>query len=443
MMEPARTGAAMPAPGAGQRTNLRHGLGRRLGLGYRWLIWVLITLFAFNQTLQTFAYPVLVPALLQEINLSYVMAGGLMSAYMLPMTAVMMPAGMLADRIGSRGVVLGGLALISVGTLLFAMANSYPLAVVSRVVMGVGAGIGIIMPSPVLAHWFSKAEFRSVLGLHVGVGKAGSILATWILPPLALALGWRLGYGVVSLIGPLTLLLTALFLVSRPSDIGLPDDKQFAVPGQARPRPDRTEERVSVRQLATSGNFLLLTLAQFFIFGAYYGGINWLPTYFKVVVGLDEVEAGFQTGIVLWGTIIGFALTGPVCNWLGRCLPVYRFGAAGIAVCLALFATSVVPVLPGWTWPPLMLVCGLCIAVVMLFMTIVAGIVPANSLGTAIGFGYTLSYIGSIVTPALMGAVADYTGSLTVSLYVPTFCAAACALLALFVKENAAIGKAA
>lgn len=407
-----------------------------LGHHYRWVVWTAISLLAFNQNLQTFAYPVLVPSLLAELGLSYSLAGGLMSAYLLAMASLMIPVGMLFDRIGGRALTIGGLAVMSVGTLLFAVASSYPVALLSRALVGMGMAVAIVIPAPMLAFWFSKSQFASVLGLHVSLGKTGSIVATWLLPVLIGLLGWRLGYGVVSLFGPLALLVAMVLLADEPDDVHLKASQQFAVPRAAQQPRRRETQRVPLRQVVGNRDVLLLAVAQVFFLATYYGAINWLPTYFKVDVGLSEVDAGFTTGMILWGTIIGFALTGPAANLAGSCRPLYTGGAATTTALTVLFAGGILPALPSWTWAPTMLLYGLCLSNMMLVMPILTSIVSRSAFGTASGFAFAVSYLGPIASPPLVGAVADWTGSLTTALWVPVATGALAVVLSLFVKEG-------
>lgn len=399
-------------------------LARALGHRYRWVIWLTLSLAAFSQNLQLFAYSVLIPSVLSELRLSYALAGTLSSAYMLSVALSMTPSGILSDRIGVRKMMIVALALLSAGALLFATATTFELAFLSRVLMGAGAAAVMILPAPILAFWFPKAEYRSMFGLHVSVGKVGSVLATWALPPLVLALGWRLGYGILSLLGPLSLLAALVFVVGRPEDVGLPRGRSWASGrGTGGRIESRSDARLSWWRLLRLPGLLALGVSQFFYFGAYFGMVNWLPTYFRSTVGLAEVEAGLFTGVILWGTIVGFAASGPAANAIGRCRPLYSAGLATTGVFTILFAASLVPGLPTWAWIPLLFAFGLGLSAMVLIAPLVTSIVPVNSLATGSGLAFALGFTGAMVTPPVIGALADYTGSLSGAFWLAVGCA--------------------
>ncbi len=422
--------------GRGLFTGLMRGTAMRLGDNYRWLIWSAISLQAFFQNVQTFAYPVLIPPLLHELNLSYSLAGGLMSVYLFSMAAVMLPVGILADRLGFRPLVIAGVALMVGGAALFGTAGNYGMAVASRLLTGIGSAIAILVPSPVLANWFSKAQFGTVLGVHVAAGKTGSILATWVLAPLIAAFGWRLGYGIVSIIGPIALLICVLFFLDRPEPIGLSGKHTYAVPPERRSDKAERPPSLPLSALLRNRNVLLMASAQFFLFWTYFGAINWMPTWFTEVVGLSGVESGFYTGFILWGTIAGFALTGPVCRLVGACLPPYRVGVAATSLLVALFPSGALLWLPTWSWAILLFLLGISLSPMMLIMPIMATLVPGSSLGTAVGIGFSFAYFGAMVGPPLIGAMADSSGSLSIGLWAAVAAGIACVLISLFVREG-------
>ncbi|MHB1133888.1 MAG: MFS transporter [Chloroflexota bacterium] len=426
----AAEGAALPA-GA-----LRLHLARRLGLQYRWVVWLAISLGAFFQNFQLFSFAVLVPSLLAELGLSYAVAGTLSSAYTLASIVVMAPLGAAGDRLGWRPLLIAGMLAMSAGSFVFAAAQSYVWAMLGRVLLGLGASVIMVMPPALLASWFGKSQYRSVLGLHISLGKTGSILATWLLPSLIVAFGWRLGFAAVSVIGPLAF-LAAFLVANQPSEVGLRGRDSFAVPRASRGA-ERLAPPPSLLEVARDRNIWLLAFSQGMLFIAYLGTVNWIPTYLKVVTGASEVEGGFQAGFILWGTIVGFALSGYAVNWLGRARPLYSAALLGTTVMTALIAASLLPALPTWLWPPFMFVYGLFLSMMVLINLLVASLVSPRAIGASMGLVFTISFIGQMAGPPLVGAVADRTGLLTNGFWL----AAGCALLgfctSLLIKEGTA-----
>jgi MFS family permease len=101
------------------------------------------------------------------------------------------PGGTLIDRFGARRVVGAALAAIAVGNALALVAASYPLAVLARLVVGLGTGSGFVAGS----DWVRAAGGSAAAqGLYGGVSVGGGGLAIGIVPLLIPALGWRAPY---------------------------------------------------------------------------------------------------------------------------------------------------------------------------------------------------------------------------------------------------------
>ena len=99
------------------------------------------------------------------------------------------PVGVLLDRYGSRALLLVGLVLMTGGQLLFAFVESYPLAVVARVVIGAGDAMVFVSVIRLVAAWFLVRQAPVVTQLTGQVGQTGAILAaaplSWALAPSA------------------------------------------------------------------------------------------------------------------------------------------------------------------------------------------------------------------------------------------------------------------
>lgn len=110
--------------------------------------------------------------------------------------------GMLTDKYGPRIVYALLLAICSVPCFMFALADTFEQAALSRFLLGfIGAGfvIGIRMVS----EWFPANELGTAEGIYGGWGNFGSAAAAMSLPALALYFGgddgWRYAVGLTGL----------------------------------------------------------------------------------------------------------------------------------------------------------------------------------------------------------------------------------------------------
>jgi MFS family permease len=125
------------------------------------------------------------------------------------------PVGVLLDRFGSRRLLLSGLALLTVGQLAFAFAESFPAAIAARVLVGLGDATIFISVMRLIALWFLVRQAPLVTQMTGQVGQLGAILAA---APLSLALhslGWTRAFSVAAAVG--LLLMVAVVLIVKDS----------------------------------------------------------------------------------------------------------------------------------------------------------------------------------------------------------------------------------
>ena len=91
--------------------------------------------------------PVAIPVLQQTMGLSWMQAGFLLSVVQLAGMALGLPAGLLADRLGPRRVMLWGLCLLALSSAAGALAQTPDAMLVARAFEGAGFLLAVL-PAP-------------------------------------------------------------------------------------------------------------------------------------------------------------------------------------------------------------------------------------------------------------------------------------------------------
>jgi DHA2 family methylenomycin A resistance protein-like MFS transporter len=116
----------------------------------------------------------------------------IVNGYTLAFAALLLSAGALADRLGSRTGFLVGLAVFGVGSAACACATSLPALIVARVVQGAGAAALMPCSLALIAHTFpGPRDRRRALGLWGGVSGIGLAAGPVFGGILIAAFGWR------------------------------------------------------------------------------------------------------------------------------------------------------------------------------------------------------------------------------------------------------------
>jgi predicted MFS family arabinose efflux permease len=263
----------------------------------------------------------LVDELRARYGADYTGIGNVIGAYTLAYGIAQLTAGLLTMRVGSKRLLLVGLALATVGSGLFALTASYPLAVAARLLMGTAGGF-LYTPSVtyIFAAFDPRLRGRAMGVAETGVG-VGQIAGVVVLPALFAALGL-----VPAFLALPVLALTLGLAVA----LGLP------------PAQERTRRPGGLRALVGDRDFWLLVGGVSFVgMLAQVATLSWLPTYLRQVHGYGVMAAGISTAVVVIGLIVFSPLFGVLSDRLTARKPVMLFGC-GLALVgwLVLLLTS-------------------------------------------------------------------------------------------------------
>jgi MFS transporter, FSR family, fosmidomycin resistance protein len=161
----------------------------------------------------------LLPLIRDAFALSYAQTGLLVSAYGISLGGSNMPMGALADRVGSRPVIVVGLIGTGLLSLAMATADAYWQLLALLVLLGLVAGSYHAPAAALLARSFPKQVRGAALGLHITGGHI-SLFATPVAAALLVTASgtWRTSYLWLAAAPLLTALLVWRLRVPRQSE---------------------------------------------------------------------------------------------------------------------------------------------------------------------------------------------------------------------------------
>ena len=183
------------------------------------VIAVMIALFFFSFFYRT-SPAVISPYLVREFSLGAERLGLLSSIFFLVFAAAQVPLGPALDFIGCRKVVSVLGCLGAVGSLIFALAPSYGIAVLGRGLNGMGMSCMYMGTLTLAASWFPPRSFATVAGVVSSLGNTGALTATLPLALLAASLGWRGSFLLFAAVNLLLAVLAWVIVRDRPASPG-------------------------------------------------------------------------------------------------------------------------------------------------------------------------------------------------------------------------------
>lgn len=257
------------------------------------------SLFLMSMFFRTSA-AVISPQLAAEFGLDSAGLGRLSGAFFYAFAACQIPVGLALDRIGPRITVAILSAVGMIGALVFAFAHSADMALVGRVVLGVGMSGNLMGPMALLAAWFPPNRFATLSGTIVSIGTAGILLSGTPLALLADWLGWRYSFVIMAALNAMLGLTFWLVVRDRPEGAQAP----------ARPKGNPLK---GLGQVLSMPSYWMLSFASFMRYGTYMAvqGL-WLAPLMMYGLGHDAVEAGHAILIMGVGQMVGL----PIFGWM-------------------------------------------------------------------------------------------------------------------------------
>lgn len=342
----------------------------------------------FSLNILNTSYSIVMALIKADLALTYTMSGALTSIYFVGYAIGQVPWGALADRIGSRRVMVASILGIAVSTILFGFAQGFWQAALARLVAGL-LGAGVFVPGVrLVSGWFPQEERGTALGILSIGGSVGLISSSTLSPYIATIIGWR---GTIMGIGLLGLTLTAVLWVT------LKDNDAE----------ERTGGDGDLRDVLADRSFWALGVIQMARLGANYVFIAWLPLLLQEEFGMSLVAAG--------ATFSLFNIAGMVANPMGGIIS-DRLGEKSVllvsfaVLAAASFAFTLVK--GGLPMYAVILVIGWFINFVRSpSFALIPRLYGVERAGRVSGIQNTFASIGALVLPFLIGYIRDATDS--------------------------------
>jgi len=264
--------------------------------------------------------------------------GTLAATYFYVYTLLQIPVGVLADTMGPRRLLTGGSLIAGAGSLAFALAPTWEIAAVGRMLVGVGTSVVFIAILKISAVWFPARRFATLTGVTMFAGNLGAVIAGAPLAWVVAQTSWRSVFVGLAALSIALGLATWWRVRDRPEDLGFP-----AVNSIAPPEADRHWIHALREVLANAatwpGFFVNVGIGGSFLA---FAGL-WAVPYLVEVYGMPRVTAAEHASLLLLGVAVGALAIGWLSDRLGSRRGLMR-------ACTLLYALSWLPWILHVTW---------------------------------------------------------------------------------------------
>ena len=152
------------------------------------------------------------PLLTTDFNLTAGNLGLLAGGYFLGFASMQIPLGYLLDRHGPKKIVSSFLLIAIIGTVAFALAQSFSGLLISRILIGVGVSACLMGPLTGYRIWFEDEYQQRANAWMLMVLSMGFVFSTLPVQILLPAIGWRWIFGLIALLIFIVIVLVLLFI---------------------------------------------------------------------------------------------------------------------------------------------------------------------------------------------------------------------------------------
>ncbi|HDH87751.1 MAG: MFS transporter [Deltaproteobacteria bacterium] len=275
-------------------------MGKRI-----WMLLPLSLLFFLSQFYRATS-AVIASELMRDLSLTAENLGFLSSVFFYAFALIQIPMGASMDIFGAKRLILFLSSVGIVGAIIFALAHSFPVALIGRGLIGVGMACALMGPYKLISVWFPARAFATISGLILSIGTLGSIVAT---APLAFAvnwIGWRKAFLFIAFIHLVITIWIYIAVKDSPDEYQAGDISDLQNKNWVKGSMDGV---LSVLRLPS---FWLIALAAFVRYGTYISIAGlWAGPYLEHVYNIPLIDRGkilmlFPVGFLLGGPILGF-----------------------------------------------------------------------------------------------------------------------------------------
>ncbi|HEX9663632.1 MAG TPA: MFS transporter [Candidatus Binatia bacterium] len=360
------------------------------------LLWLVALGHTFTHWCPATFY-LLLPFLVKEMGLSYSQAGFLVTVRVAANLLVNIPAGMLVDIIGKKGLLMA-LALIATGVPYFLVGVSHNFFWVALFMAFVGVGNYLWHPAAISTLSEKYPDKRGfAIAIHAIGPNIGESVAPLLVGVLLLYLSWRNVLFLNLIPGIVIAFILWKFLFGKLNSRT-----------QSKKGLSAKEYLAGMKKMAQNPSILALVLVAGMRSMTQQGLHTFLPIYLTNDLGLSSAVAGLYLSVTQTAGMIGTPIAGSISDQNGR----KRVLTAG------LFSTSVVLVILAYFQLAWLFITGLALlgfflyAVRPVIWAWVLDLSPKELGGSAVSFFSGSQSLLSSLSPVICGFIADRWGIL-------------------------------
>lgn len=328
-----------------------------------WLVCFSATLFFFYECIQGNMFASITSEIIEDFHTDLLGASWMSSMYYLANVIFLFPAGVILDRYSTKNVILISLMTCIVGTLLFAISDSFQFGLICRFITGIGSAFCFLGCFQLASRWFPPHKMAVVTGLIITLAMSGGMVAQAPFTHLVMLFGWRKAVLLDGLFGLFIALIIFSFVKDHPYE-KLAHQSNNAQETHL-PFWQALILAYTNMQNILAGIYASLMNTPVAILGAFAGSV-----YLTQAHHYPRIESASINSMIFLGVIVGGPLCGSISDRMARRKMPMIIGSLLTMFVMLMILYSVN--LPVWQMKTLFFALGLCCSSQVLSYPLVA-----------------------------------------------------------------------
>ncbi|MFL6554738.1 MAG: MFS transporter [Bacillus sp. (in: firmicutes)] len=221
-------------------------------------------------------------SIIKELGLSPEQWGVVGSVFFLLYSLSAVLGGSLADKIGTKKVIAGMVAIWSIVQFSTIFVSSFTYLLVTRIILGAGEGPSYALAMTAASKYLPKEKLGIGLTLVSVGGPLGVAISAPVLMHLIMSYGWRSAFISTGVVGFIWIIVWLWIAKEK----AVTDTELVAKKGSTQLSTIQNETKFT--SVLFSRNFILVAFCGFATYWSFTIGLNWLPNYLENVRHLSE-----------------------------------------------------------------------------------------------------------------------------------------------------------
>ncbi len=356
---------------------------------YKWVVLGISFMLMLTFAISLQSLPPLLDKIAEDIAFSNSQAGLLMGIYAIPGIFLPFLVAFLASKYNKKSIILIALLILILGLVTFAMAGSFTMLLIFRLLTGIGATTLVVLAPLLITIFFDQANMGIAMGVFNAAVPFGTVIAANLFGLLGEKMPWQvIILAIAAFVG--IVFVINFFALSLPKEEVTEDLK--------------ISSTQSLRGLFSNTGLWLLALIWILGNGLLLSYVTFGPQYFQNI-GISLQRAGLLTSFIMLVSIFLSPLVGIIIDKTGWKKRLLLAGSVTMAISFLLISSGSGP-LTLWA---ITLGIGFSPIPVLVF-ALLAQMVEPYQMGMALAIITAASNVGIALGPLAFGFLLDKTG---------------------------------